>query len=407
MKQIVICGAGFGGLNCALELDRLMPDASITLIDQSPYHVLHAFLYEVASSDEEVTPMGDMARSVAVPIKQIIAGTRITFQQGTVKSVDANAKTVQLEHGQAKFDYLVLALGSSANFYGIPGAAEHSITLKTLRDALAIRNRVQFLVEAARLSATREKLRFVIAGGGFAGVELAAELKGLLDFLAWKNNYPRDLLELLVVEGAPQLMPGLGDQVARDTARRLDELGVKVQTKSLITNVTDSFLEFNTGEKLHYNGLFWTAGVKAVGVPVTPELAVDRGGRIQTTPYFQAQKQDHIFVIGDQSCFIGTDGRPLPGTAVQAIDQGKYAATAIAAFSANQKPAPYICKDFGYAIPLGGQWGIGITPHVYWKGFLVALLRQYHWFQYLRRLIGFTQAFQLIWLQKKLYSRND
>jgi NADH dehydrogenase len=407
MKQIVICGAGFGGLNCALELNRLMPEASITLIDQSPYHILHAFLYEVAASDEEVTAMADMARSVAVPIKEVLAGTKIVFRQGTIKSVDGAAKAVQLDHGQINFDYLVLALGSGANFYGIPGAAEHSLTLKSLRDALSIRNRVEFLVETARLSATRTKLRFVVAGGGFAGVELAAELKGLLDFLSWKNNYPREFLELLIVEGAPQLMPGLAEKVARDTARRLDELGVKVQTKSLITNVTDSLLEFNTGEKLHYDALFWTAGVKANSVPVTPELVLDRGGRIQTTPYFQAQKQNSIFVVGDQTCFIGTDGRPLPGTALQAIDQGKYVAGAITSFSKNKTPDPYQCKDFGYAVPLGGNWGIAITPHVYWKGYLIGFILKIQWFRYLRRLIGLRQAFKLIWLQKKLYSKND
>jgi len=407
MKQIVICGAGFGGLNCALELNRLMPDASITLIDQTPYHVLHAFLYEIASSDEEVTPMTDMARSVAIPIKQIISGTNITFRQGAVKSVNVADKTVLLDEGQVNFDYLVLALGSDANFYGIPGAAEHSIPLKTLRDALAIRNRLQFLVEAGRLSATRSKLRFVIAGGGFAGVELAAELTGFLDFLSWKNNYPRELLELLVVEGAQQLMPGLGEQVARDTARRLDELGVKVQTKSLITNVTESFLELNTGEKFHYDALFWTAGVKANSVPTTPELPTDRGGRVQTTSYFQAQGQNSIFVIGDQSCFIGTDGRPLPGTALQAIDQGKYVASAVASFNKNKTPEPYHCRDFGYAIPLGGNWGIGITSRSYWKGYAISFILKIQWFRYLRRLIGASQAFKLIWLQTKLYSRND
>lgn len=407
MKQIVICGAGFGGLSCALELNRLMPEANITLIDQNLYHLLPAFLYEVASSDEEVAPMTDMARSVAVPIKQIVAGTRISFQQGTIKSVDSLAKTVQLEQGKLNYDYLVLALGSTSNFYGIQGASEHSISLKTLRDALAIRNRIEFIVETARLSSTRNKLSFVVAGGGFAGVELVAELKGLLDFLSWKNNYPRELLELLVVEGGPQLMPGQQERLARDVARRLDELGVKVQTKSLITNVAESFLELNTGEKLHYDGLFWTAGIKANSVPITPELQVDRGGRIQTNPYFQAQGQNNIFVIGDQSCFVGTDGKPLPGTASQAVDQGEYIATAITKFAINKTPEPYECKDFGYAIPLGGKWGIAITPHLFLKGMVAILGREIIWFLYLRKLIGTMPAMKLIWFQNKLYSRND
>lgn len=407
MKQIVICGAGFGGLSCALQLSKIMPDADITLVDQSAYHSLHAFLYEVASSDEEITRMTDMASSVSIPISQVIDGTKIRFVQEKVVSIDSKDKTIQLEHSNLSFDYVVLALGSSTNYYGIPGAEQYSIGLKTLHDALSIRNKVQFLVEEGRLSSKRNKIRMVIAGGGFAGVELAAELSGFLDFLSWKNNYPRELLELLIVEGSPQIMPGLPAQVALDTFQRLDDLRVQVQTKSLITNVTDSFIEFNTGEKIHYNALFWTAGVKAATVPIVPELLLDRGGRIQTTEHFQAQRGQSIFVIGDQCCFIGTDGKPLPGTAAQAIDQGEYVAWAILAISKNQKPAPYRCKDFGYVIPLGGKWGIAITPHLYIKGILAIVGRKFYWFLYLRKLLGSWSAVKLLWFQSKLYSKND
>ncbi len=408
MKQIVICGAGFGGLSCALELSQIMPESDITIVDMNAYHVLHGFLYELASSDEELARMADIAETVSIPIKTILQGRKIKFQQAKVVSVDTSTKQVVLDHGKLPYDYVVLALGSTANFYGIPGAEDNAIPLKTPKDALAIRNKVQFAVEAARLSATRSKLRFVVAGGGFAGVELAAELAGLLDFLSWKNSYPREMMQLIVVEGAPQLMPGLGEKIAQDTFRRLDELGVEVQTKSLITNVTQQFIELNTGDKMHYDGLFWTAGVQATHVPITPaEPVMDRGGRIQTGACFQVERQKNIFAIGDQCCFIGTDGRPLPGTASQAIDQGEYVARAIVDMSRNQTPPIYECKNFGYVVPLGGKWGIMITPHIYLKGRIAIFARSLIWFNYLKKLIGSRRAAKLIWRQGKIYSSND
>lgn len=407
MKQIVICGAGFGGLNCALELSKLMPEAKITLVDESPYHVLHAFLYEVATGDEETAPMMDMVRSVAVPISMAIKGKNITFQQARVESVNAQTKTVKLDHGSLNYDYLVMALGSTSNYYGIPGAEQYSLPFKTLRDALAIRNRVEFAVEAARLSGKRDKLRFVIAGGGFAGVELAAELKGLLDFLSWKNNYPRHMMDIMIVEGAPTVMPGMPERVSRDTFDRLESLNINLQLKSLITNVTDTFLELNTGDKLHYDLLVWTAGVRAITVPMEPEMELEKGNRIATNEFFQAKADNNIFVIGDQCCFIGSDGRPLPGTATQATDHGKYVAHALEAVTNNRKPEPYKCKDFGYAIALGGKWAIGIAPGMYWKGYLTSYVMKVEWYRYLKPIIGRWNAFKLVWFQAKLYSRND
>lgn len=410
MKQIVVVGGGFGGIACALSLARKLSahsDAQITLVDRHPHHVGHTYLYEVASSPEELASIEQLRQSVAIPIKDILADTKIKFHQGELKQVDPDQRELILDQGKLNYDYLVLALGSTSNFYGIPGAEQYAIPLKSVRDSLAIRNRIGFLLDAHRQDLTKQSIRIVVAGGGFAGVEMAAELKGLLDFLSWKENYPRYKLEVMIVEGSNQLMPGLGEQVGRDVYARLKNFGFEIMLNSMISNVGEHFLEFKNGEKLAYDCLIWTAGVKANQVPFTKDMAVDRGNRLMVNSMFQIETYPNVFVIGDETCYLGTDGRPLPGTARQAIDQGKYVGYALAQILHNKKPPAYVCKDYGYIVPLGGKWAILKSQRFYMKGYLAYVIRQLSWFHYFWAILGFTKAFRLAILENRLYGRND
>jgi NADH:ubiquinone reductase (H+-translocating) len=410
MKHIVIAGGGFGGINCALEFNRRLGGAApvqITLVNRHSYHLMHANLYEVATSPEELTSLAQLKRSVTIPIPEIVAGSKIKFQQAGIKQVDAQRQEVILEHGKLSYDYLVLALGSEPNFYGILGADKYGFPLKSLRDSFAIRNRLQFLVDTHRLDVTKKSLRIVIAGGGFAGVEIAGELKGFLDFLAWKENYPRHKMEVLVVEGSNQLMPGMDPKVSRDAYNRLKYLGTEIKLNALITKVEDQFLEFKDGERLQYDCLIWTAGVKARQVPFTANMDYDRGNRIVTNQYFQIEAHPSIFVVGDESCHLDSSGNPLPGTATQAMDHGKYVAYAITQFMQNRTPKAYQCKDFGYIVPVGAKWAILKTPRWHLTGYVPYLIRQWAWFRYFWEIIGLRRAIQLSWLENKLYVRND
>jgi NADH:ubiquinone reductase (H+-translocating) len=410
MKRIVIAGGGFAGISTALTLDKQLPrsaETEITLIDRHPYHLGHTYLYEVATSPEELTTLAQLRQSLAVPIVDILAGTRVKFQQATIKQVDPKQREITLEQGKLFYDYLVLALGSSSNFYGIPGADRYSIPLKSIRDSFAIRNRIGFLLDTHRQDMTKDKIRIVVAGGGFAGVEIAAELKGLLDFLSWKEEFPRQKLQVMVVEGSSQLMPGLGEEVGRDVYLRLKDFGFEIMLNSLITNVEANSLEFKNGERLNYDCLIWTAGVKANQVPFTEEMAVDRGNRMVVNAMFQLESYPSVFVLGDEGCYMGTDGRPLPGTARQAIDQGKYAGYAIAQLLQNKKPRDYKCKNYGYIVPLGGKWAILKTQRFYLKGFFAYLARQLAWFHYFWTILGLRKAFKLAILENRLYGRND
>jgi NADH:ubiquinone reductase (H+-translocating) len=407
-KQIVVIGTGFAGLAFLKRLHRFgIRDVKVTAIDERPYHLIYSNLYEVATAAEEVTEMTALKRSVAIPVLEILQGTGASFINERVVKVDAEKQTVELARASVPYDYLVMALGSKPNFYGIPGAEQYSFPLKGLKDTFKIRNQIEFLLQTRRLDMTKIPLRVVIAGGGIAGVEIAAELKGLFDFLSWKNNFPREKLKILVVEGSSQLAGGMGDRISNDIYQRLRELDVDIALQTMITEVKESSLLFNNGEVLHYDCLVWTAGVAANAVPFSVELPQAKGGRIMANHTCMVSTYSNIFVVGDQCCFMDPQGNPLPGTAQQAIHQGKYVAYAIGQLLQNKKPIEFHCKQFPFLITLGGKYAILSSKHFYIKGYLAYLIREFAWFKYFYEILGLSRAVQLTYLENKLYTRND
>jgi NADH:ubiquinone reductase (H+-translocating) len=408
MKKIVIVGSGYAGVNAGLTVAKKLKDqASITIIDRESYHLAYTYLYEVATSPENVSNLMQLKKSVAVPIGDIFRNTNVKFQPGTVVKIDSEKNEVHLENTVIPYDYLVVALGSESNYYGIPGAEENSIGLKSVNNALAIRNKIQFLVEAHKDDMIKPLLRTIVAGGGFAGVEIAAELKGLLDYLSTTNKYPREKLEVRIVEGTNQLMPGLGERVGHEVYKHLKSLGTEIQVNSMITKVDDKFVEFKNGERLEHDCIIWTAGIKAKQIPFTTELELDRGGRIVTDNTLRPTQLRNVFIAGDQASFTGPDGRPLPTTARHAIDQGIYIGRSLAQLVNQAEPTAYNSKVFGYIVPLGGKWAIFKTPHFFMKGFLPYVFRQVAMFHYFYTILGLTRAIKLSFLENELYSLND
>ncbi len=406
-KQVVIMGAGFGGIACARRLAEKHPEFQVTLIDKNSYHAIHSNFYELATAPEEITELRELKNSVALPLSEIFRWTNVKVVQGKVVTVDPHKQEVKLEHGSSPYDYLVSALGAGANFYNIPGAAEFAIPLQSPKDALLIRNKIEFAVEAHRLDAHKDMVRIVVAGGGVAGSEVAAELQGMLDFIAWKNNYPRHKLQTQIVEGAGQLVPGMEPNLARDVQDRLESLGVIISTHTMIKSVDPEFVDFSNGERLQYDCLIWTAGVKAMALPMQPAPQTARGDRVEVDMYFRVNGQKNIFALGDQGCHHDKDGSPVPGTATQAMDHGKYIADAIAQFALNQQPMSHVCKQYPMLIPLGGNWVIFKSSNFYFKGYLGYIIREFVWLRYFAELVGLVAAIKLLWRNEDIYSRND
>lgn len=419
MKQIVVVGAGFGGLAAALALSRAPGvrsgqgfAAEITLIDRESYQLYHPNLYEIATAEEELTSLVDLKHSITLPLAEILRGRQVNFVQGTITSVISEQRQIIVDAAKIDYDFLILALGSTSNFYGIPGVEEHAIPVKSLHDALRIRDKIEFVIQAHRYDMSKPYIRVAVAGGGFAGVETAAELQKLIDFVAWKNNFPREKIETLLIEGTDRILPGLDDVVARDVTARLHDLGVRTQVSSFVVKAEPEFLEFKNGERLEYDCLIWTAGVKANPLPITSTAAAsapatDRGGRVIVDGFLRIPGQANIFVIGDNCSFMDQQGRPLPGTIPQAEHQARYVADVIAAELAGRKPRAYACRQFGYIIPVGGKWAVVKTPRIYIKGWLGYAIREFVGMRWLAGLIGWWKAFKLVYFEEKIYSKND
>lgn len=406
-NRVVILGGGFGGVACAREFSNKYPQFQVTLIDRSPYHVIHSNLYELASAPEELADLSKLKHTVAIPLQSIFKDTRVRVKQGKVRGIDAEKKMVHLEHGAMPYDYLISSLGAGPNFYGISGAQEYAIPLQSVGDALRIRNQVEFAVQTRRYATQSDVIRLMIAGGGIAGAEVAAELQGMLDFVAWKNGFDRAKIEIVIVEGTVQLLPGFNAKISRAVTQRLKLLGVTILTNLMISNVEDGMVTFSNGEKSAFDCLVWTAGVKALPLPLPQPPLTSRGDRVEVDACFRVMGRQNIFTIGDQGCHHMPNGNPLPGTASQAIDQGRYIAQAIAALDKNVKPRKHECREYPFLIPLGGKWAIFSGKRLYIKGYFGYLIRQMVWLHYYISMLGVADGLRLYNRSSAEFSKND
>ncbi len=410
MENIVIVGAGFGGLTVALGLEKQFrrdKNISLTLVDRNDYHLFTPNLYEVASAEEEFVSARQLKKSIALPIKEILRGRNIAFLKGELKLVDQLQKKTVIDSRELEYDYLILALGSRSEYFAIEGAKKYALPFKDLKDAFRIKNQIEFAVQLHRQDAIKKVVRVVIAGGGYAGVELAGELTTAVSVIAWKNNYPLEKIELQVVEAANKLISGFNDNLSKDALLRLKELGVRVSLTSAIVRADPYFLSLSTGEKIAYDVLVWTAGVRAESLPFEHKVATDSAGRIRSNAYLQAQDWENIFVIGDECRVLDEAGNPAASSAQDAIRQGRYLAEALPKIMQNQRPQGFTCQKHGYIVNIGGKWAILNIGRFYFKGFLAYFIHQLAHINYFRTLIGWRRAIFYVLFEVKIFSRND
>jgi NADH dehydrogenase len=411
MTKIVIVGAGFGGLQAALHLEKrfsLNKNVEITLIDKRDYHLFTSNLYEVASSEEELTSISQMEKSVTVPIAEILTGKNITFLQAEVKEILPKEKKVFLATKKLDYDYLILALGSQSDFFNIAGAEKYSLTLKSLPDALRIRNQVEFEVQSHMYDVSKKTVRIVVAGGGYTGLELATELKGLLDILALKYQYPREKMEIEVIEANNKVIAGFDDRLSVDAYDRLLDLQIRPRLSARITEVDEHFVSLLSGEKVAYDVLVWTTGVKACPINSANVFTLDAKGRLPVNGFFQVQNFNEVFALGDNAGIMDSKSHPVPATSQDAWHEARYLAYALPYIMQNQKPPrAYEPKKHGFIVALGGKWAIMSYNNIYLKGFIAYVVDQFAHIRYYASIVGYWKAVRYILFQVKVYSRND
>lgn len=358
--KVVVVGAGFGGLAVAHHLAKAPVD--VTVVDRNNFHTFLPLLYQVATA-------GLNAADVAYAVRGILRSAPNTaFRQATVTGVDWGARRVELHDGSSlPFDFLVVAAGATANFFGIEGAADHALPLYTLADAAALRNHVLACFEAADADPSLVAdgvLTFVVVGGGPTGVEVSGALAELFQ-VVFRRDFPRldvGAARILLVEALDDLLTAF-DRPSRDHARQaLVERGVEVRTGTTVEAVTPTRVRLAGGEEVPCHTLVWAAGVRANPLAEALGVPTGRGGRIAVGPDLRIPGHPEAFAIGDIAAVDDGKGGLLPGVAQVAMQGGRHAAAEILRAIAGEPPRPFRYRDKGSMATIGRRSAVAELP---------------------------------------------
>jgi NADH dehydrogenase len=342
--KVVILGAGFGGLTAARALDSI---ADVTLVDRHNFQTFLPLLYQVSTA-------GLAADHVAYPVRGALRKTKVKFRMGSPISVDHKNKSVKLDSSEVlAFDYLIVALGSATNDFGITGVAENTLGMKTVNEALNIRSEIMRRFEDLCRFEDDTKFSIAVVGGGPTGVEMAgaiAELKR--GPLTSDSAEAAKNIDVYLVEAGSRVLPALSPKLSERTKKDLEKLGVKVLTNAAVKEVKPRQIIFADGSKIPSEVTVWAAGVK--GEPAMKKLSVpEENGRIAVDPTLQVTNYPYIFAIGDIAGAKGNDGRFLPMVAPVAMQQARFVAKQIERLTKNHALQSFKYVDKGSMATIG------------------------------------------------------
>jgi NADH:ubiquinone reductase (H+-translocating) len=351
LHRVVIVGAGFGGLQATHRLKGA--PVSITRVDRRNHHLFQPLLYQVATASLATS-------EIAWPIRYLLRDRpEVTTLFATVSGVDAVAKRVLLDDGDAlPYDTLVLATGARHAYFGHDEWEPFAPGLKTLEDATTLRRRILVAFERAERETDSSRraalLTFVIVGAGPTGVELAGTIAELArDTLPpdFRNIHTQDA-RVVLIEAGPRVLAGFPDDLSAYAQRSLESLGVEVVLGQPVTECSVDGVVYG-GSKLPAKTLIWAAGVRASSAAEWLGAAADRAFRLQVEPDLTVPGHPDIFAIGDTVTINGPDGRPVPGIAPAAKQQGVYVANAIKARLRGETPGPFRYRHAGSLAQIG------------------------------------------------------
>jgi NADH:ubiquinone reductase (H+-translocating) len=396
--RVVIVGCGFGGLECAKKLDGSSVD--VLVIDRNNFHVFTPLLYQVASS--LLNPS-----DIAFPIRKIFRGSpNVRYRQGEVVEVDYAERRLRLHDGdEIAYDHLVLAPGTKTNFFGNKKLANKALGLKTLGEALQLRNHILICLEqASHLPRAQQEpwMTFVIVGGGPTGVEYAGALAELMR-LVLEREYPDVAVpaRIVLVEGGDRLLGMFPPRLSEYTRRRLERLGVEIVLDKLVKNYDGATVSFGDGNSLPAHTLVWSAGVKNEDITQGAPTADSR--RVEVDGYCRMVGHPEVFAIGDAAGMTDEEGTVLPQLSAPAMQQGRYVGDFILQHGSSldhltgagePAVAPFRYLDKGSMAVIGRGHAVAkmgkleLTGFVGWLGWLVV---------HIYYLIGFRNRFLVLW----------
>lgn len=434
VTRIVIIGGGYAGINAAKRLEKKLKkkNVEILLIDKNHYHTLMTDLHEVAGG--RIEPDG-----VRVSFARIFSGKRTRWVCDRVVGVDFDSSVVIGRNERYSYDYLVVAAGGAPEFFNIPGVQENCFTLWSWEDAVRIRNHIEDCFDRAA-STTNQKLRkrlltFVIAGGGFTGVELAGELVEHREVLCRKYHIPRDEVNITVVEALDRILPNFTDKLASKAHKRLVKKGAKILTSTRISGAEKKRVLLGE-DSIETETFIWTAGVHggelsaklnlSLGQTARGECSVVTGdgihgmavcyideedrdmvgtrGRFLVNKYMQSLDYNNVYVVGDISWFVEGE-RVLPQVVETAIQTSDTAAENIAADILEKEKKEFKSNYHGFMVSVGSSYAVADVMGVKMSGFFAMALKHLVNLHYLWGLAGFNAVWA--YLKEEFFNIKD
>ncbi len=396
--HVVIIGGGFGGLDAARALAGA--PVRVTLLDRHNYHLFQPLLYQVATAS--LSPA-----DIASPIRWILRHqSNVQVLLADASAIEPEPQRVLIDGGSVDYDYLVVATGATHAYFGHPEWAEGAPGLKTLDDALEIRRQILLAFEAAERESDPEArtrlLTFVIVGGGPTGVELAGALAEIAqrtlreDFRSIRPESAR----VILLEGGPYILPTFPDSLRHAALDSLTRLGVDVKVGSMVTGIDASLVTWRSPvagphereHRIEAQTVLWAAGVAASPLVKSLGAPLDRAGRVLAEPTLTVPGHPRVFVVGDV-CAVQQEGRPLPGVAQVAKQEGAHAARNVVRAIRGEPLLPFRYRDYGNMATIGRGSAVAEIASLKVSGFLAWLI----WlFIHIFWLIGFRSRLSVI-----------
>jgi NADH dehydrogenase len=412
-KRIVILGAGFAGIQAAVELDRAVGksgDVEILLISDQNYFLFTPLLPQIASSN--IDP-----RHIAQAIRDLRGARRFRFLRATVRSVDLGRREVnidpgpskQLDGGSISYDYLIVATGSRTDYFGVPGARENTFDFKSLEDAIVLRERVLDICEHSDHTQDEELRRrlltFVVVGGGYTGIELVTELHDLLfGYVAKRYRGIRaHEIRLIVVEAGADILRGVHPSLAEHSRKRLARKGIEVRTNSAAAHCMPGGIEIKGGQSISAEIVVWTAGVRAHPLVESLPGPHDRIGRTVVNDNLQLEAHPEVFIAGDSAA--ATSAMDAPRVGPVAIEHGRIAALNIVHQLRDEPLESYRFASKGMLVSLGMNYAVVSVGGIRFSGYFAWLFWNV---VHLYKLVGFKKQVQVAvdWLLGAIFTRD-
>ncbi len=385
-KQILILGAGYGGLLSALTARKYMSadEATITVVNRYPTHQIITELHRLA--------VGDLKeQNIALPLEKLFKGKDIDLRIDTVEAIKPDEKKVTLAGGTTlEYDVLVIALGSETAFFGIPGLQEHSFTLKSVQEANKLRAHVEERIAAYSKTKNKADATIVVGGGGLTGIELVGEYADMLPELCRKYGVDFKDVSLYCVEAGPSILAGFAPELVERAQTSLEKRGVQFLIGVAITEMTKTTVHLKNGQTIDTNTLVWTGGVQGNALVAASGIEVNRG-RATVNEFLQSTSHSDIFLAGDSAVVFPQGAeRPYPPTAQLAWQMGEAIGYNIFASFKDAPMQPFSPVFSGTLASLGRKDGIATlgASQTRLKGLPASLMKEASNIRYLSHING-------------------